>query len=208
MKKIILITCATVIFILCAFNPLRALVDRFSINTFDMAGPSLALFEPLNGLEDVISALRTGRADEVAKYIEDDVEITLTDKSDTYSKAQAIVILRDFFANNRVVSFEVKHKGSNSNNQFCIGTLQTRSGSFRTTIFMKTKNGRQSVKAIQFQPAGGDIGHWSLVKEIGIFGIGKTGTNFGTLELWNFKAPPAPVKPARTGCRRERRGAI
>jgi hypothetical protein len=153
MKKIILFTCAAIIFLICAFSPIRALVNRFDRYPLGMPGPSLSLFDPLYGLEEVIQALRTGRADEVARYIEDDVELTLPDKSDTYSKAQAIVILKDFFTNNRVISFDIKHQGSNSSNQFCIGTLHTKSGSFRTTIFMKTRNGRQSVKAIQFQPA-------------------------------------------------------
>ena len=109
-------------------------------------------FKPINGIEDVISALRAGNATEVGKYIDENVELTLPDKSDNYSKAQAIMILRDFFASNIVLSFEAKHTGDNSGNQFCIGTLRTKSGDYRTTVFMKTKNGKQSVKEIKFQP--------------------------------------------------------
>ena len=109
-------------------------------------------FKPINGIDDVISALRAGNATEVGKYIDENVELTLPDKSDNYSKAQAIMILRDFFASNIVLSFEAKHTGDNSGNQFCIGTLRTKSGDYRTTVFMKTKNGKQSVKEIKFQP--------------------------------------------------------
>lgn len=109
-------------------------------------------FKPINGIDDVISALRAGNATEVGKYIDENVELTLPDKSDNYSKAQAIMILRDFFASNTVLSFEAKHTGDNSGNQFCIGTLHTKSGDYRTTVFMKTKNGKQSVKEIKFQP--------------------------------------------------------
>lgn len=109
-------------------------------------------FKPISGIDDVINALRTGNADEVAKYIDDNVELSLPDKSDSYSKAQAVMILKDFFSNNNVIGFEAKHKGDNSGNQFCIGTLRTKSGDYRTTVFMKTKNGRQSVKEIRFQP--------------------------------------------------------
>ena len=108
-------------------------------------------FRPIPGIDDVVNALRTGNASEVGKYIEDNVELSLPDKSDNYSKAQAVVILRDFFAQNAVTGFEVKHTGDNSGNQFCIGTLRTRSGDYRATIFMKTKNGRQSLKEIKFQ---------------------------------------------------------
>lgn len=113
----------------------------------------LSAFKPISGLDDVINALKAGNANEVAKYIDENVELSLPDKSDSYSKAQAVMILRDFFANNNVVAFEAKHKGDNSGNQFCIGNLKTRSGDYRTTVFMKTKNGRQSVKEIRFQPS-------------------------------------------------------
>ncbi|HYK55893.1 MAG TPA: DUF4783 domain-containing protein, partial [Flavisolibacter sp.] len=77
--------------------------------------------------------------------------ISLPDKSDSYSKTQAVIILKDFFTNNGVKGFDVIHKGDNGGSQFCIGTLQTRSGNYRTTVFMKTKNGRQLVKEIRFQ---------------------------------------------------------
>jgi hypothetical protein len=109
-------------------------------------------FKPIPGIDDVVNALRSGNASEVGKYIEDNVELSLPDKSDNYSKAQAVVILRDFFAQNAVTGFEVKHTGDNSGNQFCIGTLRTKSGDYRATVFMKTKNGRQSLKEIKFQP--------------------------------------------------------
>ena len=109
-------------------------------------------FKPVNGIDDVITALRQGNATEVGRYIDENVELTLPDKSDNYSKAQAIMILRDFFVSNAVLSFETKHTGDNSGNQFCIGTLRTKSGDYRTTVFMKTKNGKQSVKEIKFQP--------------------------------------------------------
>lgn len=104
-----------------------------------------------NGLEDVIAALRTGNASELSKYVDDNIGITLPDKSDSYSKAQAVMILRDFFASNGVKGFDVKHRGNNAGSQFCVGVLQTRSGDYRTTIFMKTKDGVQLVREIRFQ---------------------------------------------------------
>ncbi len=111
----------------------------------------LTAFKPIAGLDDVISALRAGNATELSKYVDDNIEISLPDKTDSYSRAQALMILQDFFANNSVKGFEVKHKGDNGGNQFCIGTLQTKAGSYRTTVFMKSKNGKQLVKEIKFQ---------------------------------------------------------
>ncbi len=111
----------------------------------------LSAFRPIKGLDEVIGALNSGNAAELARYVDDNVEIGLPDKTGTYSKAQAVMIFRDFFATNGVRSFEVKHKGDNNGKQFCIGVLHTRSGNYRTQIFMNNKNGRQLIKLISFQ---------------------------------------------------------
>ncbi|MGZ8537297.1 MAG: DUF4783 domain-containing protein [Flavisolibacter sp.] len=108
-------------------------------------------FKPLNDLDEVIDALRSGNAQELSKYIDEKIEISLPDKSDSYSKSQAIMVLKDFFNNNGVTGFEVQFKGENGESKFCIGKLLTKSGSYRTTVFMKTKDGKQLVKEIRFQ---------------------------------------------------------
>jgi hypothetical protein len=110
-----------------------------------------AAFKPISGLDDVINALRTGNAQELSRYVDDNIEISLPDKSDSYSRAQAVMVLKDFFANNGVTGFEIQFKGENGGSQFCVGKLLTRSGSYRTTVFMKTKDGKQVVKEIRFQ---------------------------------------------------------
>ncbi len=104
-----------------------------------------------SNLDEVIGALKDGKATELGKYMDDNIDITLPDKSNNYSKAQAILVLKDFFDNNAVKSFEVKHKGDQNGGQYCVGTLQTKSGNYRTTVFMKTKTGKDYIKAIRFQ---------------------------------------------------------
>ena len=108
-------------------------------------------FAQSGNIDAVIDALRSGNATELSGYFDDNVELTMPDKADSYSKAQAVLILKDFFNNNGVKSFDVKHKGDNGGGQFCIGTLQTKSGNFRTTVFMKVKNNKEVVKDIRFQ---------------------------------------------------------
>jgi hypothetical protein len=104
-----------------------------------------------SGIDEVIGALRSGNATELSKYFDDNVELTLPDKSDNYSKAQAQLIVKDFFSNNGVKGFDLKHKGESPGGHFCIGTLQTNNGNFRTNVFMKLKNGKEVVKEIRFQ---------------------------------------------------------
>ncbi len=104
-----------------------------------------------SSIDEVIGALRIGNSTELSKHFDDSVELTLPDKSDSYSKAQAQLIVKDFFGNNGVKGFDLKHKGDSPGGHFCIGTLQTNAGNFRTNVFMKTKNGKEVVKEIRFQ---------------------------------------------------------
>lgn len=111
----------------------------------------MSSFAQPGSIDGVIGALRTGDAAELSKYFDENVELTLPVKSDNYSKAQAQVILKDFFINNNVKGFELKHKGDAPGGHYCIGTLQTKSGNFRAHVFMKSKGGREVVKEIRFQ---------------------------------------------------------
>lgn len=104
-----------------------------------------------SSIDDVIASIRSGNSSELAKFFDDSVELTLPDKSDSYSKAQAQLIVKDFFGNNGVKGFDLKHKGDSPGGHFCIGTLQTNAGNFRTNVFMKTKGGKEVVKEIRFQ---------------------------------------------------------
>jgi malate synthase len=85
------------------------------------------------------------------KYFDERVDISLPDKSDTYSKTQAEMIMKDFFNTKGVVSFEVKHKGEQGGAQFCVGELKTRQGSYRTHLFMRQRGDRQLLQEIRFQ---------------------------------------------------------
>jgi len=118
-----------------------------------LLGSFLALysFTDQNGIDEVIGALRNGNSSQLSGYFDENVELTLPDKSDSYSRAQAQLIVKDFFGNNGVKGFELKHKGDSPGGHFCIGTLQTNAGNFRTNVFMKVKNGKEVVKEIRFQ---------------------------------------------------------
>ena len=111
----------------------------------------LSSFTAQNGIEEVINALRSGNSAQLSGLFDDNVEVTVPDKSDSYSRAQAQLIVKDFFSNNGVKGFELKHKGDSPSGHFCIGTLQTNAGNFRTNVFMKIKNGKEVVKEIRFQ---------------------------------------------------------
>ena len=110
-----------------------------------------AFSQPGTEIDKVVSNLKTGNATEISKYFDDYVQLTLPGESDSYSKAQAVQIVKDFFANNNVSGFELKHKGEAPSGHYCIGTLQTTNGNYRTNVFMKNKNNKELIREIRFQ---------------------------------------------------------
>ena len=123
----------------------------FAILAFSLA---LVSFKktPTFTIDAVAIAFRSGNVDQISPYLDYRVDIMLPEKSDSYSKSQAEMIIRDFFDNNGVRNFQVKQKGENGGSEFCIGVLQTRNGDFRTSLFMKQKGGKQYLQEIRFQP--------------------------------------------------------
>ena len=102
-------------------------------------------------LTEIINAIRSGKSEAVAKYLDTMVEITIPNKSSSYSKSQALLVLDEFFQTNTVKSFQVIHKSENEGSQYCIGNLTTEKGVFRTTIYVKQKEGKAVVQELRFE---------------------------------------------------------
>lgn len=112
----------------------------------------LVSFRPTYTLDEITAAIRIGNAGELSRYLDSRVDISLPEKSDSYSKIQAEMIIRDFFSTNGVQNFTVKQRGPNgSGSEFCVGVLQTHNGDYRTTLFLKQKGDRQLLQEIRFQ---------------------------------------------------------
>ena len=112
----------------------------------------LTSFSTNYSIEEVLAALRSGNAAQLAKYFDSRVDISLPDKNDNFSRNQAEMIIKDFFLAHEVKNFQVKHKGENNGSQFFIGVLQTKNGNFRTKLYLKQKGNQQVVQEIAFQP--------------------------------------------------------
>ena len=119
--------------------------------TLMTVGILISSFTFFSSIDEVISAMKTGNSSEIAKFFDNTVEVNMPEKSNSYSKSQAELVLRDFFNTNTVKAFEIIHKGENAGSQYCIGTLITKNGSFRTTIFMKQKGDKQVLQEITFE---------------------------------------------------------
>lgn len=102
-------------------------------------------------MDDVLGALKAGNATQLSKHFDSRVDIALPDKTDNYSRIQAEMIMRDFFGDNVVRNFELKYKSEKEGTNYCVGTLQTKNGNYRTTLFMKQKGNKQFLQDISFQ---------------------------------------------------------
>jgi hypothetical protein len=112
----------------------------------------LVSFRPLYTLDEIAGAIRVGNADQLSRYLDSRVDISLPEKSDTYSKMQAEMIIRDFFTTNEVKDFLVKKRVNNGGgSEFCVGVLQTRNGDYRTTLFIRQKGNVQLLQELRFQ---------------------------------------------------------
>jgi hypothetical protein len=102
-------------------------------------------------IDDIVGALKSGNASTLSKYFDNRVDLSLPERSDNYSRTQAEMIIKDFFNNSGVRTFTLKHKGEKAGSNYCVGILQTRTGNYRTTLFMKLKGNRQYLQDISFQ---------------------------------------------------------
>ncbi len=105
----------------------------------------------VSSFTEIINAIKSGNAAEVAKYFDNNVEITFPGKMSSYKKSKAELVVRDFFKNNPVKGFKVIHQGENSGSQYCIGNLITGKGLYRTTIYTKQKGEGQLIQELRFE---------------------------------------------------------
>ena len=104
------------------------------------------LFIPLqfqsNLVGEVSGQFRTGNSKEIAKHFNASIELNIADETDTYSKAQAEQILRDFFNKNMPVNSTVIHLiNTNPNYQIGILSVLTKTVKYRVTVTFKKTSG-------------------------------------------------------------------
>ena len=106
----------------------------------------------------VVLALKTGNAKELATHLLPNVDLTILENSDVYSKAQAEQILRKFFDEHEPSDMTIDHEGvSKMGDAYYIGTLTTARGSFRVTFFLKKSGGAAMVKQLRIEAGKGDL---------------------------------------------------
>lgn len=103
--------------------------------------------------DELADAIRAGDAHHIAGYFDAKVNLALSNQEDVYSKAQAELLIKDFFSKNPSKSFTLVHKGSSKEGSlFAVGTLTcTNSKTFRVSIVMKSVKGANTIQELRFE---------------------------------------------------------
>lgn len=86
---------------------------------------------------EVITAFKRGSSVELGKYLGDNVELLILNRTSNDNKATAEATMHTFFAQNEVSAFNVNHQGKKGESSFVIGTLNTSTGNYRVNCFLK-----------------------------------------------------------------------
>ena len=107
------------------------------------------------GQGDVINQVRetikAGSSKELSKYLFQTVDVTIEGKVQSYSKAQAEFVFRDFFRQHPPGEFNIIHQGSSKGGQpFAIGQYKSAGETYRVFMKIKSVNRQQLLHEISF----------------------------------------------------------
>lgn len=103
-------------------------------------------------IDGIASAIRSGNAGNVSKYFIENVDLKVISQEDVYSKPQAEMILKNFFAKHPVKSYTIVHKSEPKNgSQYVIGTLDTANGKFRVNFVVKTTGSESLIQQFRIE---------------------------------------------------------
>lgn len=88
--------------------------------------------------DDIVAALKQGKASELVKYFDEKVSVKIINQEDVLSKSQAEANLQFFFEKHTVKNFTSSHVSSvNNSSQYITGSLETSNGKFRVSVLIR-----------------------------------------------------------------------
>ena len=102
-------------------------------------------------INQVKETIKAGSAKELSRYLNSTVDVTLEDGAQSYSKAQAEFVFRDFFKQHPPGEFNIIHQGTSKGGQtFGIGQYKSGSETYRVYMKIKAVDNQQLVHEISF----------------------------------------------------------
>ena len=101
--------------------------------------------------QTVIQAVKKGDVSDIDPFMNSKIELVFPGKSGIFSREQAHFILKDFFKNNQVQSFEMLHHGTRQNATFAIGRYRCSNGSYRMYFLVKNSDDQSVIHQIRIE---------------------------------------------------------
>ena len=103
--------------------------------------------------ENIGNAIKMGSAEEISRYFNTNVDLTIGNQEEVYSRVQAEQILKDFFVKNTPRSFTLIHQGlSKEGAKYAIGNLTTQQGNnYRIYFFIKQTGRNEFIQELRFE---------------------------------------------------------
>lgn len=115
----------------------------------------LCIVLPLMSLATIPAAIsdafKQGDGDKLSAFFDESVDLKVKERENIFSKMQARIIVKDFFAANKVNSFTIQHEGGPETAPFVIGILQTANGTFRVYCLLKKNAGQLLIQKFRLE---------------------------------------------------------
>jgi len=134
----------------CIIMKKLTIIIVFLIAVFSFFAFSKSLIEKTE--DEIVESIKDGNAKELAKFFNNTLDLNIPGNEGTFSRAQAEVVMRDFFFKNPPKSFKINHQGSsNDGSHFFIGLYTTQKQSFRTYFLVKKVDEQYLIQLLQFE---------------------------------------------------------
>jgi hypothetical protein len=100
---------------------------------------------------EIVSSIKQGDSKHLAQYFNSFVELSIFDKEDVYSKAQAELIVKDFFSKNPPSNFILLYQGGETSAQYAIGNLSTSRDIFKVYFLLNSNKGNSYIHQLRIE---------------------------------------------------------
>ena len=100
---------------------------------------------------EIITSIKSGDSKSLSNFFKPTIELIVIETTNIFSKAQAKIILNDFFSRHKPTDFKIIHTGGKDDSLYAIGILKTENGVFRVYFLLKTKNETQYIEQLRIE---------------------------------------------------------
>ncbi|MBI3133524.1 MAG: DUF4783 domain-containing protein [Bacteroidetes bacterium] len=99
----------------------------------------------------IVAAFKAGNATKIAGYFSENVDLSILETENLYSKSQAEQILKNFFIKHKPSEFTIVHKGKSGQSEYFIGELVCTDAIFRVTLNSKVGETTKEITALTIE---------------------------------------------------------